>query len=142
MIDVNFVAVIVAAIASFVLGWLWYSPLLFGKMWMKEMGVSQAEQEKGKKEMQKKMLPVMVGGLISQLVMAYVLAHVIAMGMLAEIGSGISSGFWMWLGFVATVQLGMILWEGRTVKYYLINVTYWLAGLIAMAAIITYWPVA
>lgn len=142
MIEVNMIAILVAALASFVLGWLWYSPLLFGSMWMKEMGVSKEQMEKGKEDMKKKMPVVMLAGFVSQLVIAYVLAHVIAMGMLAEIGSGVSSGFWMWLGFVATIQLGMILWEGRTLKYYLINVVYWLVGLLAMAAIITYWPVA
>ncbi len=35
MVHVNYLAVLVAALAVFVLGWLWYSPLLFFKPWMR-----------------------------------------------------------------------------------------------------------
>jgi len=37
MIEVNYLAVFIATIASFVFGWLWYGPL-FGKAWMRMMG--------------------------------------------------------------------------------------------------------
>ena len=37
MSDINYYAVLVAALLSFAVGGLWYSPLLFGKMWLEEM---------------------------------------------------------------------------------------------------------
>ena len=39
MVHVNSLAVLVAAVAVFVLGWLWYSPLLFYKPWMRLRGM-------------------------------------------------------------------------------------------------------
>ena len=41
--DVNWIAVIVGFVLSFVLGWLWYSPKLFGKQWAEGVGVSLAD---------------------------------------------------------------------------------------------------
>jgi len=37
--DVSWIAVIVGAILAFLLGWLWYSPMLFGKQWAAALGV-------------------------------------------------------------------------------------------------------
>jgi hypothetical protein len=44
MDDLNLFAIVVAAIASFLLGGLWYSPVLFGKIWMKEVGYDESQQ--------------------------------------------------------------------------------------------------
>ena len=52
--NINYMAVIVSAAANFLLGWLWYSPMLFGKQWMKMMGfdkLSKAQQADMKKKM-------------------------------------------------------------------------------------------
>ena len=47
---VNYLAVLVAAIVSMVIGGLWYSPLLFGNVWMKLSGITQKDVEKAKKK--------------------------------------------------------------------------------------------
>ena len=39
MVHVNYLAVLVAAVVVFILGWLWYSPLLFYKPWMRLRGL-------------------------------------------------------------------------------------------------------
>lgn len=44
MEDLNLLAIVVAALVSFLLGGLWYSPALFGKVWMKEAGYDEAQQ--------------------------------------------------------------------------------------------------
>ena len=46
MADLNLWAVLVAAVSGFVLGGLWYSPVLFGRAWQREAGLSD-EQLKG-----------------------------------------------------------------------------------------------
>ena len=71
--DINYWAVLVAAIAQFVIGMAWYSPMLFGKTWMKEMGLTDKDMKASK---EKGMMKEMVIALISALVMAYVLSHV------------------------------------------------------------------
>ena len=45
--DIDWLAVIVAAIASFLVGAVWYSPLLFAKAWQREVGLSDAALAQG-----------------------------------------------------------------------------------------------
>ena len=47
MPEVNYLAVVVAAVASFLSGGLWYSNALFGKVWQRESGVTDAQLENG-----------------------------------------------------------------------------------------------
>ena len=47
MPEINWIAVIVAAVASFALGGLWYSPVLFGKVWQREAGISDEKLKQG-----------------------------------------------------------------------------------------------
>src|SRR5262245_11433222 len=49
MVHVNYLAVVVAAVAAFLLGWLWYSPLLFLKPWMRLRGLDPAAALAGAK---------------------------------------------------------------------------------------------
>ena len=49
MPEVNWIAIVVAAVGSFVLGGLWYSPALFGKAWQREAGLSDQQLAKGNK---------------------------------------------------------------------------------------------
>ena len=140
MIDVNFWAVIVAGIVSMVLGFLWYGPV-FGKKWMGMMGYNQShiDEAKAKGGMGKSYLIAFIGSLVT----AYVLAHIITMAQIAGISSGVSgglqSGFWAWLGFIATVGLGGVLWEGRKWNLYTFNMAYQLVNLLLMGLIIGAW---
>ena len=43
----NFLAILVAALSSFVVGFVWYNPKVFGTIWMKESGLTQEQCEKG-----------------------------------------------------------------------------------------------
>ena len=49
-IDLNIAAIFVATIVAFVIGGLWYSPILFGNAWMKHQGYTQKDKEKTKKK--------------------------------------------------------------------------------------------
>jgi len=49
MPEVNWIAIVVAAVGSFVLGGLWYSPALFGKAWQREAGLTDEQLAKGNK---------------------------------------------------------------------------------------------
>ena len=133
MFAVNYVGVVVAAVAAFMLGWVWYSPALFGKQYMKLAG----HDKKSKKEqemMKKKMVPTMLTGFIATVVTALVLAFFVGAG--AGWLEGVSVAFYAWLGFVAPIMLGMVLWDCRPFQLYVINVTYYLVSLVVMGAII------
>ena len=68
--SVNWLAVVVAAVAYMAIGFVWYSDALFGKTYRKEMGVS-SDMKPGKDFMVK----MMVLGTLSAIIMAYVLSH-------------------------------------------------------------------
>ena len=71
--------------------------------------------------------------------MAYVLAHFAGIWNAADIMGAFNLAFWIWLGFIATVGLGSILWEGKTFQLYAINTGYYLASLFLMALILVFW---
>ncbi|MFZ2555569.1 MAG: DUF1761 domain-containing protein [Minisyncoccia bacterium] len=140
-IPINYIAVIVAAIAQMALGFIWYGPL-FGKQWTTLMGWSEAELKAGQEKMQKEGWKTYGLQLIGAVVMAYVLAHVSYLALIyasSPFHAGISSAFWMWLGFIAPVMLGSVLWDGKSWKLFFLQSGYYLVGLLIMGAIIGSW---
>ena len=133
-VDINYLAVLVAAIAAMAIGFLWYGPL-FGKEWKKLMGFT----DKSMKEMKMTPMQAMIGGFITTLIMSYILAHFIDYAQSATFMDGAVAGTWIWLGFIATVQLGIVLWEGKPVKLYVINTLHYLVALIVMGGILAIW---
>lgn len=132
-IDINYWEVLVAAVAHMILGALWYSPLLFGKIWMAESGLTQANMKSDK--MPQRYIMAFVGTLVT----AFVFAHFIEYTGASTVGEGMQTAFWIWLGFFVTAALAGVLWEGKTLKLYLINIGYYLAALLAMGAIMAAW---
>lgn len=136
--DVNFVAVLLAAVASMILGFLWYSQSMFGRKWMALMGYT----EKDLKKEQQSMGPLYGLSFLGALVMAYVLSHVSSLSS-AYFGNSfssaaLSSAFWMWLGFVATVQMTDTIFGSKKWGLYKINTLYQLASLLVMALVLGY----
>ena len=133
---VNYLAILVVSIVSFIIGMLWYSPLLFGNVWVKLMGFNEEDIKKAKeKGMAKNMIVVF----ISVLVMTYVLAYLIDLLAYSDAGSGAILGFIIWLGFLATSMLGSVLWEGKPAALYLINTSHYLVVLVVSGAILGVW---
>ena len=139
MVPVNYLAVLVAAVLSMVLGFLWYGPL-FGKPWMKLMGWTK-ESMKGMK--QSEMMKMHGLQFVGSLLMAFVLAHslIFAATYLKVRGTsaGLQTGFWNWLGFVAPVTVGSVLWEGKSWKLWLLNNAYYLVTLSSMGILLSLW---
>lgn len=80
---------------------------------------------------------------VSSLLMAFVLSHalVFAGAYLGSSGvsAGIQTGFWNWLGFVAPVTVGSVLWEGKPWKLWVLNNSYYLVSLCAMGILLALW---
>lgn len=134
-VTVNYLAVLVSAIAAMVVGFLWYGPL-FGKLWIGLMGITKKQMEEGKKKGMGKSYAILF---VSSLVFAYILAHFVKYLSAATVGDAISAAFWIWLGFIATIALGSVLWEGRPWKLYFLNVAYQFVALAIQAIILTLW---
>ena len=132
---VNYVAVLVAAIVQMGVGMLWYGPL-FGKAWMKLVGLTKKDTEKAMKEgMAKTYFISFLGALVS----AYVLAYLVGAFNAASAIEGATIGFWAWTGFVATTQLTGVLWEGKTWNLYYLDVAYQLVALLLMGGLLAAW---
>lgn len=137
-IAINYLAVIGAAVVSMVIGMAWYSPMLFAKPWMEGLGVTPEKLEAMKKQ-KGGMGKTYAMQFLASLVMAYVFAHFVQVWQVADAHGAWQLAFWTWLGFIATVQLGSVLWEQKTVKFYAINVAHYLITLYAMTLVLTYW---
>lgn len=113
---INWLAAIAAAVASFVLGGLWYSPALFGKAWMAETGLTEEELKKGN--------PAVTYGvsfllcLMASVVFAMFLGPNPAMGL--AVGAGASAGF-CWVAASFGVNY---LFERKSLKLWFINGSY------------------
>jgi len=134
--EINIWAVVVSTIIYFGLGMLWYSPKLFGKSWM---ALQNFTEEKMAAMKSKGMAKPMIFGLIGAFITSFILAYVISISGAAVIGEGLWIGFLAWLGFVATVALGSVLWEGKPFKLYMINMGYHLVSLLIMSLVLTVW---
>lgn len=132
----NPIAVVAAAIASVVIGFVWYGPL-FGKKWASLAGM---KMDKNDPKMKSKMMTSMGGMLVVSAITAYVLSVLIGMMPAKDLMSGVMAGFWSWLGFVMPVQIGVVLWEGKKTELFLLNTFHSLFSLAAMGAIIAMMP--
>ena len=139
MVPINYIAVLVCAVAAMALGFLWYGQL-FSKQWIALMGFTPEHMaEAQKKGMAKQYGIQFVGALL----MAFVLAHsIIFAGAYLNV-SGISAGLlgalWSWLGFVAPATIGIVLRDGKPWKLWFINAGYFLVLLLVMGLIIGLW---
>lgn len=136
---VNALAVLVAAASAIVLGFLWYGPF-FGTPWMKIMGFTKDDMQKAMKNGAGKTYALMI---VASLVTAYVLSHLISFSaaymQTSGVTVGLSTAFWVWLGFSVPVLMDAQLWEGKTWKLFWINASYRLASLLVMGAILAGW---
>ena len=132
--EVNFLAVAAAAVATMVLGGIWYGPL-FGKLWMSAHGHTPERLE----EMKKGMGKAYGLSLLCYLVMATVLSILISGVGAAGVWAGLRLGFYCWLGFAATIGLTSLLFSERRPATYLLDAGYQLAYLLVMGAILGAW---
>lgn len=135
-VEVNYLAVLIAGVASMAVGFFWYSPAAFGKPWMKLKGYTK----EGLKAEQAKMGKFYALSFLMTLLMAYMLSHVaffsnyfFGQGLLS---AALSSGFFSWLGFVLPVQVAAQIFGEKKWKLLAIDTGYQLASLIVMALII------
>jgi hypothetical protein len=126
--NLNWLAIIAAAASAFVLGGLWYSPLLFAKRWMKETGITDETTKKAN------MIKIFSLAFILALIAAFFLAMFV--GANAGAGFGAFAGFMAGLGWVFTFMGISYLFESRTFAHFLINSVYSIVSLTIMGLII------
>ena len=128
----NHIAIVVAAVAIWMLGALWYSPVLFAKPWIEIIGRKSGDKPKG-------LVTGMIGSLIGDWILAFVLAHFIGWSGADSFSMGACVGFITWLGFVVGPLYPQSVYEGRPFKYFAINAGYWLISLAGVGGMLAVW---
>jgi len=134
--NVDILAVIVAAVATFILGIVWYSPVLFAKQWMQAHGYTPEKLEEMKKKGVTRAYAVSV---LCYLVMAYVLALLASYTQATSLAQGLWLGFLAWLGFAATIGLTANMFSDKPIAVWVVDAGYQLAHLLLMGVIVAVW---
>lgn len=135
MVEINWLAVALATVASMIVGSVWYAPPVLGNAWMKLAKLNQKDMEKGG------WTPIVVS-IVTSFVTAFVLAHFVYLAhqfYQADYGfltTALMTAVWAWLGFVALRFLTHDSFEGRPLKLTLLNSAHELVALLAMALVI------
>lgn len=144
-IHVNFLGVILAAAAYFLLGAIWYSPKALGGFWMKHEGPEgdkyvgpSGDKHAGcdKCDMSKCCVSSYVGEFVLDLVSAYMLALFIGLTHAPTAKHGLIIGLLVWLGFLFPTQLSGVIWGKRSFKCFLVHILFLLVAFLVMGAII------
>ena len=143
-VPINYLAVIVGAVIQMVLGFLWYGPIL-GKPWMAIMGISPEAMAQGKNDpkFKRMMMRNYVLLAIGAFLMAWILDHALIFASaylgISGVGAGLAVGFLNWLGFIAPLSLGPVLWEQKPWKLWFINAGYYLVSMLVVGVLLAVW---
>ena len=133
--DVNYLAVLVAALATFALGALWYSPAVLGKQWMHAHSYTPEKVA----AMRQGATRAYAVSFACYLVMAFVLSLLVDYTGATTAAQGLWLGFLAWLGFAATIGLTANMFSDKPIATYLIDAGYQLAYLLVMGVILAVW---
>ena len=127
-VQIDLFAVLIAAILYIFIGIVWYSKYLFGPLWIKLSGVK--ESEAGKDKMQ------FLWSAIVALVVSYFIAFFEAYLDVTTVSDGMFVGFCFWLGFVATTQIGPVIWGRMPFQLFFVNTGVKLLSYLVMGGVI------
>lgn len=127
-------AMLIAAAARMLLGWFWYSRILFAKQWKRLTGRDEKDL--------KKMSPatkLYLFELGASLLIAYMLGNIVGLFSAESVVDGATVGLWVGIGFVLTTTLGDYMFAKRPKELYFINNGYQLVSLVVMGIILALW---
>ena len=135
-------AVLIAAIVAYLVGWAWYSPLLWQKPWMNARGDTGENWETGgKKEMPK----ILLYGFLNTLVMSFVIALFLMLTGVETLMQSIQVSLLLCFGLVVTVKFNDLLytahpphWGRRAQTLFIIDSGYLIATFVVVSAIVWY----
>ena len=139
---INWLAVLVAAIVIFILGGLWYSPVLFAKRWVALQG--KTEEQMRAEAAAANMTVLYISAFVCSFIIATVMGHFI--GHLAALhvttpnaAHGAMFGFACWLGFAAPTSYATAIFSGTPKQKWVIDSGYNLVSFILAGIILAVW---
>lgn len=128
--------VILAAALNFIIGFLWYGPL-FGKVWVRLMGFTEAQMKEG---MKKGMAKPMILNAIANIMTASVF-FTIAENLLLNPAKAFCFAILAWLGFSMPIYLNDTLWGGKSWRLFWFSATYYLVTLLVCALVYNWFAI-
>ncbi len=132
MLTLSIWPLVAAAAAATAIGYVWYHPRLFGKMWMRLSGMTPEMAEHGAKHIHLYTL----AGFAACLIVAFVMRMFLVGLGIFDVAGAARLAYVLFLGFAAPLLLGSVIWEHRPFALYLLNIGYWLVAFVAMAIIL------
>lgn len=133
-ITFNYLAIFVAAIATFVIGFAWYT-VLFGKLWLQAHGYTPDELARMRAD-----APRAYGlSFVAYVVMAFAVSALIQLVGIVRWQGGAKLGVLCWLGFAATIGFTAHLYSNKKLQAFLLDAGYQLVYLAVMGAILAGW---
>ncbi len=130
--SLNWLALIASVAAAMFLGMIWYGPL-FGKPWMKLVGLTKQAAEAN-------MARSMILGLLNSLVIAIAVSLLLSMMNITELSAGLQLGALVSIGFFASNEASAAIWQKTPCKLFLINAGYAFVMVEAIVLILMQWP--
>lgn len=130
LINVNWLAIIAAAVINMILGAVWYSPILFGNHWMKLTGVTKKTMRKGSTA------PMYLGSFLTAIIMSFVLGQFLIMSNATVVADALRVALWAWVGFIAPYGLTNMMFQNKPPQLFLIDSGYYLVSLLLMAVVL------
>jgi len=130
--NLNVWAVIVASLAAFLFGAIYYSKLIMGKKWMKYTGIKDQPN-------QKELVISLLGNYLALFVSAVILANFFLLLGIQSMQESLILAFWLWLGFTAMYSLNAVWWEKQKFALFAMHAFSNLVGILIMAAVLFTW---
>lgn len=134
VMKISYLAVVIAAAASFVFGGVYYG--LLSRPWMAALGRSEAEIKDRARPM-----PVLFGlTIVAELAMAYALAGIVGHigGDHIRIATGLIAGLAAWIGFIVPALVVNYAYQGNPTSLVAIDAGHWLGVLLLQGLIIAW----
>jgi hypothetical protein len=128
-IGIGFAAIIVSALAAFSLSLAWYSPLMFGDIWMRYRDASLAASPLWKFFLAP----------LREIITASVLAFLIVRVRPATFTSALVLGLISWAGFYAVQLTGAVIWDNRPWQLSAVHAGDWLTKTLFMTIVLAWW---
>jgi len=134
---VNWLAVVDAAIVAMIVGFIWYSPPLFGNGWMDEV---MKGTKRSAKDMKKGMMKGMAMAFVAALISSWILATLVKSTQSTTFMSALKLGAGVWAGFYVSLEIVRFSFGGQSMKLFWINVFHHLVAVSAMATVLVLLP--
>jgi hypothetical protein len=123
--------ILVVTLLHVLLGIFWYSPLFLGKPWARAWRFDPSTLRPNRWHY--------IGTFLISLLMVAIFSFLFHKLHIHTPYGGMLFGFFLWLGLIVTTHFSNVVWAGKPLKVYLIDIAYYLAGCLMIGAILSRW---